>query len=47
MIQHTMLIGDFVIFSGAITVGGNVTASVLNQEYEIQTTTANTYTVTF
>ena len=43
---HNANPGDFVIFSGAATVGGNVTASVLNQEYEIQTTTANTYTVT-
>ena len=38
--------GDFVIFSGAVAVGGNITADVLNQEYQIQTTTTNTYTVT-
>ena len=43
---HNANPGDYVIFSGAATVGGNVTASVLNQEYQIQTTTTNTYTVT-
>jgi len=26
---------DFVTFSGAVTLGGNVTAAVLNQEYQI------------
>lgn len=44
--SHNANPGDFVIFSGAATVGGNVTAAVLNQEYQIQTTTTNTYTVT-
>ena len=44
--SHNANPGDFVTFSGAATVGGNVTASVLNQEYEIQTTTTNTYTIT-
>ena len=43
---HNANPGDFVIFSGAATVGGNVTASVLNQEYQIQSTTTNTYTIT-
>ena len=27
--------GDFVTFSGAISLGGNITAAVLNQEYEV------------
>ena len=44
--SHNANPGDFVIFSGATTVGGNVTASVLNQEYQIQSTTTNTYTIT-
>ena len=44
--SHNANPGDFVIFSGAATVGGNVTASVLNQEYQIQSTTTNTYTIT-
>jgi len=42
-------IGDFVTFSGAVSlgVGGNITAAVLNQNYQIVTTpTANTYTIT-
>lgn len=38
-------VGDFVTFSGATGLGGNVTASVLNQEYQIQTVTSTTYTV--
>lgn len=37
--------GDFVTFSGAASLGGNITAAVLNQEYEVyQSLTANTYT---
>ena len=40
-------IGDFVTFSGAVSLGGNITAAVLNQNYQIVTTpTANTYTIT-
>ena len=39
--------GDFVTFSGAQSLGGNITAAVLNKEYQIQTTpTASTYTIT-
>jgi len=39
--------GDFVTFSGAASLGGNITAAVLNQEYEIVTVpSANTYTIT-
>ena len=38
--------GDFVTFSSAASLGGNITAAVLNQEFEIQTVpTANTYTI--
>jgi len=40
-------INDFVTFSGAVSLGGNITAAVLNQNYQIITTpTANTYTIT-
>jgi len=40
-------IGDFVCFSGAVSLGGNITAAVLNQEYQVQTVTSNnTYTIT-
>ena len=38
---------DFVTFSGAVTLGGNITADVLNQEYQIVTVPSdNTYTIT-
>ena len=43
--SHGAVIGDFVTISGAVSLGGNITATVLNQEYEIVTVpTANTYT---
>jgi len=38
--------GDFVTFSGATSLGGTVTATVLNAEYQITRLTANTYTIT-
>jgi hypothetical protein len=45
-VSHGALLGDFVTFSGAVTLGGNITAAVLNQEYEISTVlTDDTYTV--
>ena len=34
---HGAVQGDFVTYSGAVTLGGNITATVLNQEYEIAT----------
>jgi len=37
--------GDFVTFSGAASLGGNITAAVLNQDYEITRTGVNTYTI--
>ena len=44
--SHGAVDGDFVTFSGAVTLGGNVTAEVLNQEYQIQAVpTINTYTI--
>ena len=44
---HGAVEGDFVTFSGAATLGGNITAEVLNQEYQIQTVpTSSTYTIT-
>lgn len=39
--------GDFVTFSGATSLGGNITAAVLNQEYQIQTVVSSSiYTIT-
>lgn len=43
--NHGAREGDFVTFSDAVTLGGNITAAVLNQEYQIASVTdANTYT---
>lgn len=33
--NHGAVVNDFVTFSGAATLGGNMTAAVLNQEYQI------------
>ena len=44
---HGAVVGDFVTFSGAASLGGLVTAAVLNQEYEIATVpSVNTFTFT-
>ena len=44
---HGVIAGDFVTFSGAASLGGNITANVLNQEYEIQSVVnENSYTIT-
>ena len=43
---HGAVQNDFVTFSGAATLGGLITATVLNQEYQIATiVNANSYTV--
>ena len=45
--SHGAVADDFVTISGAATLGGLVTAAVLNQEYQILgVLTANTYTIT-
>ena len=45
--SHGAAEGDFVTFSAAASLGGLITATVLNQEYQIATVpTANTYTFT-
>jgi len=44
--SHGASTGDFVTFSGAVGLGGNITATVLNAEYQITVLTANTYTFT-
>jgi len=44
--SHGALVGDFVTFSGAVSLGDQITAAVLNQEYEIQAVTSiNAYLV--
>ena len=45
-VNHGAIANDFVTFSGAVSLGGNITAAVLNQEYEIATIIdGNSYTV--
>jgi hypothetical protein len=41
---HGAVTGTFVTFSGATGLGGNITAAVLNQEYQITVVDLNTYT---
>jgi len=44
---HGAVLGDFVTFSSAASLGGNITAAVLNQEYEItEISSANAFTFT-
>jgi len=44
---HGAVNNDFVTFSGAATLGGNITAAVMNQEYQISlVTSANAYEIT-
>lgn len=45
-IDHGAEKGDFVTFSGASSLGGNITATILNSQYEIQTVpSSSTYTI--
>jgi len=44
---HGAVNGDFVTFSSAVSLGGNITATVINQEYQITLVTGtNTYEIT-
>tara|TARA_R100001126_G_scaffold21529_1_gene10557 strand:- start:8070 stop:9938 length:1869 start_codon:yes stop_codon:yes gene_type:complete len=44
--SHGAVQNDFVTFSGASSLGGNITAAVLNQEYQVATiVNANSYTI--
>ena len=43
---HGGVTGDFVTFSGAVGLGGNITATVLNAQYQITVLTADTYRFT-
>jgi hypothetical protein len=43
---HGAVANDFVTFSGAVSLGGNITAAVLNQEYQVATIVdADSYTI--
>jgi len=45
-VAHGCLTGDFVTFSGAVGLGGNITAGVLNAEYQVTVIDADSYTIT-
>lgn len=45
-VAHGALTNDFVTFSGATGLGGNITAGILNQEYQITVINDNSYTIT-
>jgi hypothetical protein len=44
-VGHGAQTGDFVVISGAVSLGGNITATVLNAEFQVTFLTANTYTI--
>jgi len=44
--SHGCVTGDFVTFSGAVGLGGNITAAVLNAQYQVTVLSVNTYTIT-
>jgi hypothetical protein len=44
---HGCVVGSFVTYSGAVSLGGNITATVLNQEYVVVSViSSNQYTIT-
>ena len=43
---HGAITGDFVTFTDAVSLGGNITADVLNQNYQITVININSYTFT-
>lgn len=44
---YTPNVGDYIVISGAVSLGGNITAAVLNQEYQVVTSVSGTtYTIT-
>ena len=43
---HGAQTGDFVTYSGAVSLGGVITATILNAEFQITYLSSNTYTIT-
>jgi len=43
---HGCVSGDFVTYSGATGLGGNITAAVLNAEHQVTVVSVNSYTIT-
>lgn len=44
--SHGAQTGDFVVFTGAVSLGGLITAVILNREYQITFISNNVYTIT-
>ena len=44
-VGHGAQTGDFVTFSGAVSLGGNITAAILNAEFQITYVSSNSYTI--
>ena len=45
-VSYSPNVGDYIVISGAVTLGGNITAAVLNQEYVVDTVpSGTTYTI--
>jgi hypothetical protein len=44
-VNHGCKTDDFVTFSGAASLGGNITAAILNQEYQVSVINTSTYTI--
>lgn len=45
-VNHGAITGAFVTFYDAVSLGGNITAAVLNKEYEVTVINSNIYTIT-
>jgi hypothetical protein len=45
-LAHGCVTGDYVTFSGATGLGGNITAGVLNAEHQVTALSVNSYTIT-
>jgi hypothetical protein len=43
--SHGCITGDFVTYNGAASLGGAITAAVLNTEHQVTVLTSNTYTI--
>ena len=44
-VGHGAQTGDFVTFSGAVSLGGTITATILNAEFQITYVSSNSYTI--
>ncbi len=44
--NHGCITGDFVTFNGSASLGGNITDTILNAEFQVTVINSNTYTIT-